>query len=301
MAANDADLPADPPPTPADPGGPVRPNEADANRAARWREDRIGATEARRPSEQGITRRRLVGTQWTEAELPCQNRLLAALPGEAYARLRPRLEPVELTIKELLWEKDEPIRHVYFPLNGVVSMVTVMTDGSSVEVGTVGNEGMAGIPVFLGATRAPLRAFSQIPGVALRMSADDLREELNENGALRELLHRYTQALFSMLAQTAACRSTHTASQRLALWLLMVHDRVAVDRFPMTQEFMAMMLGVRRATVTEEAGRLQKARIIDYQRGILTILDRPALQARSCECYAVIRGEYDRLLDGLGD
>jgi CRP-like cAMP-binding protein len=240
--------------------------------------------------------RPLRGEGWTDTDLPRRNRLLAALPGESHERLRPKLEPVELELKEILWEEEGPILHVYFPVNGVISMVVTMRDGSSVEVGTVGNEGMAGLPVFLGAARTNLRAFAQVPGVALRMAADDLRAEVAENAPLRDLLHRYTQALFSLTAQAAACNRIHTAGQRLALWLALCRDRVGVDTFPLTQEFMAQMVGVQRTTVTEEAARLQRADAIRYSRGVLTVTDRRALDAAACECLGVIRREYDRLL-----
>jgi CRP-like cAMP-binding protein len=241
-----------------------------------------------------------VGDQWSEAALPRENRLLAGLPRESYERLRPRLTPVQIALKEILWEKDAPIRYVYFPLNGVLSMVSIMGDGTSVEVGTVGNEGLLGVPVFLGATRASLRAFSQVPGVALRMTSEDLRDAVNDNEPLRGRLQLYTQALFTMLAQASACNRAHTAHQRMALWLLLCHDRVGADTFPMTHEFLAQMVGVRRATVTEEAGRLQASGAIDYQRGILTVSDREALEGAACECYRLIRGEYDRLLGSGG-
>jgi CRP-like cAMP-binding protein len=206
------------------------------------------------------------------------------------------LSLVELSVKEIVWEKDALIRHVYFPLNGVFSMVSIMADGSAVEVGTVGNEGLVGVPVVLGATRAPLRVFSQVPGVALRMASEDLRDEMNDNQPLRQQLQLYTEALFTMLAQASACGRTHQAHQRMALWLLMCHDRVGADTFPMTQEFLALMLGVRRVTVTQEARKYQESGAIAYQRGMLTVRQRRLLEAAACECYGVIRGEYDRLL-----
>lgn len=238
----------------------------------------------------------LVGDRWSDAEIPCQNRLLAALPPDSYARLRSKLERVEIALKEIIWEEEGPIPYVYFPLNGVISMVVIMHDAASAEVGTVGNEGMAGLPVFLGATRTNLRAFSQVPGLALRMAAEDLRAEVAENAPLRELLYRYTQALFTLMAQAAACNRIHTAGQRMALWIALCHDRVGADTFPLTQEFLAQMVGVQRTTVTEEAARLQRAGAIAYSRGILTVTNRVALEAAACECLRVIRGEYDRLL-----
>jgi CRP-like cAMP-binding protein len=155
---------------------------------------------------------------------------------------------------------------------------------------------MAGLPVFLGATRTNLRAFSQVPGLALRMAADDLRREVADNDPLRDLLHRYTQALFSLLAQASACSRIHSAGQRMALWVALCHDRVGADTFPMTQEFLAQMVGVQRTTITEEAVRLQGMGAIRYARGVLTVTDRRALDAAACECLAVIRREYELLL-----
>jgi CRP-like cAMP-binding protein len=257
--------------------------------------DKVGALGSSGPTE-APTGGRLVGTQWTHADLPQENRLLAALPGEAYERLRPKLEWVELALREILWDKDGPIPFVFFPLNGVISMIAMMHDGSSVEVGTVGNEGLAGLPVFLGAARANIRAFAQVPGQALRMAADDLRAEVAENVPLRELLQLYAQALFSMMAQASACNRIHSAGQRLALWIAMCHDRVGADTFPLTQEFLAQMVGVQRTTVSEEASRLQRTGAIVYSRGIVTITDPATLEAAACECLGVIRDEYDRLL-----
>lgn len=238
----------------------------------------------------------LLGDRWSEVALPRENRLLAALPSAVRQRLRPKLEPVELRVKEILWEKNGPIPYVYFPRNGVISMVAIMHDGSSVEVATVGNEGMAGLPVFLGAARTNIRAFSQVPGLALRMAADDLRVEVAEHAPLRELLQRYAQALFSMLAQASACHRVHSAGQRMALWIGLCRDRVGADTFPLTQEFLAAMVGVQRTTISEEAARLQRAGAIRYARGVVTVADAAALEAAACECLGVIRAEYDRLL-----
>lgn len=256
---------------------------------------KVGALETGQPpiSPNG---RPLVGNRWTNADLPRQNRLLAALPRDSYERLQPKLTRVEIALKEILWEEDGPIPYVYFPLSGVISMIVIMHDGASAEVGTVGNEGMAGLPVFLGAIRTNLRAFSQVPGLALRMPADDLRAEVAENTPLRELLYRYTQALFSFTAQAAACNRIHTADQRLALWIALCHDRVGTDTFPLTQEFMADMVGVQRTTITKGAARLQRDGAIAYSYGIVTVTNREALEAAACECLRVIRGEFDRLL-----
>jgi CRP-like cAMP-binding protein len=294
-----------------DPSGPEnteRPPQADAPEtpqephptadepAATWRDDLVGALNTSDPPASTPSGGPLVGEAWAESALPRENRLLAALPRASYDRLRPKLVPVETRLKELVWEMNAPIRYVYFPLNGIFSLLSILADGSSVEVGTVGNEGVLGVPVVLGATQTPLRAVVQVPGMALRMTSEDLRQEVQANAALREGLQRYTQALLTMFAQAAACNRAHTAYQRLALWLLMCHDRVGTATFPVTHEFMAQMMGVRRATVTQQASRLQQQGAIAYHRGMVTISHRPALEAASCPCYRVIRGEYDRLL-----
>jgi CRP-like cAMP-binding protein len=224
------------------------------------------------------------------------NRLLDLLPAADRRRLLDHMELVELDLRQPVYEPGKPIEYVYFPLTTVISMLAVMDDGQAVEVATMGNEGMAGLPVFLGATSSPDRAFAQVPGRALRMPAGDFRELANGAGTVQGLLQRYTQAFFVQLAQGAACNRLHSTDQRLARWLLMTHDRVGQDQFPITQEFMAQMLAVRRATVTEAAGRLQQAGLITYSRGIITILDRPGLEAVSCECYRIISDEHARLL-----
>jgi CRP-like cAMP-binding protein len=224
------------------------------------------------------------------------NRLLAALPLADRQRLLEQLEPVTLDLRQRVYEPGKPIEHVYFPTTTVISLLAVMDDGQAVEVATVGNEGMAGIPVFLGVMASPGLAFAQIAGQALRMAAGAFREQANGAGEVQELLQRYTYAFFTQLAQGAACNRLHSMDQRLARWLLLTHDRVGQDQFPLTQEFMAQMLGVRRATVTEAAGRLQQANLITYSRGLISVLDRPGLEAASCECYRIISGEYARLI-----
>ncbi len=231
-----------------------------------------------------------------EGEVFVRNRLLAALPTKQRARLLEKLEPVSLRLKEIVYDVNQPISHVYFPNTGVFSLLTIMGDGTAVEVGTVGNEGMVGLPVFLGADSTPSRAFSQIPGESLRMAADVFKAEVANDGPLQGLLNRYTQGLFNQLAQSAACNRIHTVDERLARWLLMTHDRVGQETFPLTHEFMAQMLGVRRATVTIAAGRLQQAGMIRYSRGRITVVDRPGLEAASCECYGITRAEFERLL-----
>ncbi len=224
------------------------------------------------------------------------NRLLALLPEAEYKRLEPHLEKVALPLREVLYEADKPIEHVFFPLTGVTSIVAEMEDGRIAEVGTIGNEGMAGLPVFLGAEKTPTLAFQQVPGEALRMRVDVFRKEIENAGTLTRVLHRYTQALFTQVAQAAACNRLHSTDQRCARWLLMTHDRVGTDEFLLTHEFLGQMLGVRRATVTEVAGTLHKAGLITYSRGKITVLDRQGLEAASCKCYQVIREDFDRLL-----
>jgi CRP-like cAMP-binding protein len=224
------------------------------------------------------------------------NRLLTALPPEAQARLLPHLERVALRLKDILYEPNEPIRHVYFPLNGVTSLLSLADDGQAVEVGTVGNEGLVGLAVFLGAERTPGRALSQVPGEALRMTTEAFTAATTPEGPLRALLHRYTQALMVEMAQSAACNRLHPMAQRCARWLLMTHDRVEADQFLLTQEFLAQMLGERRAQVNAAAGRLRQAGLIRYTRGTITVLNRPGLEEAACQCYGIIKTEYDRLL-----
>jgi CRP-like cAMP-binding protein len=228
--------------------------------------------------------------------IPAKNRLLAALPLEEYELLLPNLETVSLPLKYVLYEPNKPIEHVYFPIHGVVSLVTIMEDGVAVEIATVGNEGMIGLPVFLGSEIIPMKAFSQIPGKGIRIKADVFKDLLNQGSSLHGLLQRYTQALFNQTAQSAACNRLHSIEERCCRWLLMIHDRVDSDEYLLTQEFLSQMLGVRRASVNVVASILQKARLIRYSRGRITILDRLGLETASCECYARIKQEFDRLL-----
>lgn len=224
------------------------------------------------------------------------NRLLDSLPPDFRARFMPRLTRIPLVVKQVAYEANQPIPAVYFPISGVVSLVTVSDEGVSIEVATVGNEGMVGIPLLLGAESTPGRAFVQIPGEALRMEAAEFRAQLQQDGLLRDHLGRYTQSLFNQIAQSAACNRLHSIDERCARWLLMTHDRVSSDQYPLTQEFLAQMLGVRRASVNAAASILQRAGYIRYSRGTITIVDRERLESASCECYRIIRDEYDRLL-----
>jgi CRP-like cAMP-binding protein len=228
-----------------------------------------------------------------------RNRILAALPPDEMARLRERMELVPMQVRQLVFEPNRVMEHVYFPEDAVISILGLMEDGSAVETATVGNEGMVGVPVFLGAMQMAGQGFAQVPGSAWRLPAGALREEVRRGGTLSRLLGRYTQALFTLVAQSSACNRKHTVEQRCARWLLMTHDRVAGDNFELTQLFLSQMLGVRRATVTEAAGELQARGLIEYTRGRITIVDRAGLEAAACPCYGIIRAEFARMLDGV--
>lgn len=232
----------------------------------------------------------------TETHTPVQNKLLAALPAEEYERLLPHLTPVTLPLGEVLYSTGDHIQHAYFVSTGVVSFVTHMQDGASVEVGLVGLEGTVGIGLALGDDRAPSQAIVQLAASGVRIVADVLREELKRGGHLQSLLLRCAQALMRQVSQTAACNRSHHIGERLARWLLTCHDRAGGDELRLTQEFVAEMLGVRRAGVTEAAIILQSSGLIRYARGHVTILDRAGLEEFSCECYGVVKAEFDRLL-----
>jgi CRP-like cAMP-binding protein len=224
------------------------------------------------------------------------NRLLSMLAERAYKELAPNLEPVSLTLKQKLYEPNMPIEYVYFPINGVISLLAHMEGEALVEVATIGNEGMVGLPLFLGADITPGVSFAQVPGDALRMSADAFRKAIANNGPFTKVLHRYTQALMVMISQGNACNRAHSLEERCARWLLLCHDRVGADEFLMTQEFLSQMLGVRRASVNLVAAAFQKAGFIEYTRGRIRILNRGGLESASCQCYSIIRDEYDRML-----
>jgi CRP-like cAMP-binding protein len=227
---------------------------------------------------------------------PAGNRLLDLLPIADYDRLRPDLETVAIGVLDVVCEANQPIPYIYFPTGGVISVVTLLADGVTVELATVGRDGMIGLPVFLGADTMPSRASGQVPGDALRMEAGAFQAEVERNGPLVRVLHRYTHAFFNQAALVLACNGVHSAEQRCARSLLQTHDRVGADEFLLTQEFLALMMGVRRARVSAAAGRLRKAGLIRYARGRITILDRPGLESVACECYRVIEREFDRLL-----
>lgn len=225
---------------------------------------------------------------------PIRNHLLAALPCEEYERLLPQLESVSLPFMGVLYEGGETIRHVYFPDDGLISLLVVMDDETVREIGVIGNEGMLGAAVALGMKTTTTRALVQLPGRAMRMKAGALREELGRGGALQNVLRRYSHALFTQVTQSAACVSTHAVDKRLSRWLLMTHDHAPGDKFEMKHEFMAMMLGVTRSVVTRAAGRLQNEKMIRYTRGRVTVLDRGRLEATACECYGAVKAEYAR-------
>jgi CRP-like cAMP-binding protein len=227
--------------------------------------------------------------------VPGQNRLLVALPSDDYDRLLPHLEKVYLPLRDILYEAHGPITHVYFPLTGVVSLVIADSD-SILEVGIIGNEGMVGTPVFLGADRSPTRAISQIPGEAMKMEVQVFQKEMRRDGPLFGLIQRFTQAMINQISQSIVCNHRHSVEKRMCRWLLMSHNRVGTDEFPLTHEFLAQMLGVCRPTVTAVAGTLQKSGLINYHRGSITVLDRKGLEAACCECYQVVASESDRLL-----
>jgi CRP-like cAMP-binding protein len=224
------------------------------------------------------------------------NRLLSLLSDDDYERLRPHLSHVVLNYKKSLYEASSPIGHVYFPLNGVASLVIASGDGSSAEVGTIGNEGLVGLPVCLGAHEAPSAVYVQVPGTALKLDARSFRTEIERSPTLNRIMLRYAHAFFNQVAQSAACIHLHRVEQRCCRWLLMTHDRMPGDEFLLTHECLGMMLGVRRTTVTDVMGSLQKAGLVRYRRGHVTILDYDTLRQRACECYAIWKLEFDQML-----
>jgi CRP-like cAMP-binding protein len=230
---------------------------------------------------------------------PRQNHLLAVLPAEDFARLSPHLELVRMPLGEVLYESGGHLSHVYFPTTSIVSLLYVMQDGSSAEIAVVGNEGILGISLFMGGETTPSRAIVQSAGHGFRLKSEVLKQEFNRGGPVMQLLLRYTQALITQMAQTAVCNRHHSVDQQLCRWLLLSLDRLSTPELTMTQELIANMLGVRREGVTEAAGKLQKAGLIRYNRGRITVLDRKGLERKTCECYAVVKKEFDRLLLAL--
>jgi CRP-like cAMP-binding protein len=223
------------------------------------------------------------------------NRLLAALPSREYGKLHAHFEPFPLTARAVLYEPGQSPAHVYFPGSGVLSQLVLMNAGGRIEVGMVGSEGMAGLPVVLGADTNPAQCVVQVAGEALRMEAAVFRSQVGRDSLLYHLLLRYAHAFFNQLCRSVACNSLHSVEQRCCRWLLLTHNRAGTDHFPFTHELLAGMLGVRRASVSEVARLLQRAKLIRYQRGQLTILDRRGLEAVACECYHATEAEFDRL------
>lgn len=226
-----------------------------------------------------------------------RNRLLAALDQETYRAIAPQLKLVRLGLKTSVYEQDKPIEYAYFPVNGVISMLALVEDDVEIEVATVGNEGMVGLPLFLGMDVTAGRAFSQVPGDAICMKAEAFKKAFQASEPFRTVLYRYTQALLVQISQGNACNRVHSIEERCARWLLQTHDRVEADEFTLTQEFLGQMLGVRRASVNVVSSMLQQAGFIRYSRGRITVTDRAGLESASCRCYEVIRKEYDRMLN----
>ena len=225
------------------------------------------------------------------------NRLLAALPNTEYKRLLPVLKTVDLVFGEVLDEPGDAVKFVYFPLNSIISLISVQSKMSSLEVGMVGNEGMSGLSVFMGVNSSATRTLVQGSGSAMRMSSGALRQEANRLGSLHRLLHRYSHSLFMQVCQSSACNRFHLVDARLARWLLMTSDRLGMKEFALTQEFLSHMLGVRREGVNKAAGALQSDKLIRYSRGVITILNRRGLEASCCDCYAIIKAETDAYLN----
>jgi len=231
-----------------------------------------------------------------DAPGPKVNHLLAALPKTEWQRWTAQLEPVEMPLGKVLYESGDTMRHVYFPTTAIVSLLYVMESGASAEIAVVGSEGVVGISLFMGGESTPSRAVVQSAGLGFRLKAQAVKEEFNRAGPVMHLLLRYTQALITQMTQTAACNRHHSLEQQLCRWLLLSLDRLQGTELVMTQELISNMLGVRREGVTEAALNLQKLGLIRYARGHISVLDRPGLEKRTCECYAVVKKEYDRLL-----
>jgi CRP-like cAMP-binding protein len=226
---------------------------------------------------------------------PQQNYLLAALPPAERERLYPHLELISMPLGRVLYESGDTLLHVYFPLDSIVSLLYVMENGASAEISVVGNDGLIGLALFMGGETTPSRAVVQSAGYAYQLSGQQLKDEFHRNGGMQVLLLRYTQALITQMAQTAVCNRHHSVDQQLCRWLLLSLDRLTSNQLVMTQELIANMLGVRREGVTDAAGKLQRLGVIQYARGQITVLDRATLEDLSCECYAVVKKETDRL------
>jgi CRP-like cAMP-binding protein len=235
----------------------------------------------------------------TDLENPRQNQLLASLPDAEWQRWLPQLELVDLPLGKVLYESGAPLAFVYFPINAIVSLLYVLENGSSAEIAVVGREGVVGISIFMGGGSTPSRAVVQSAGMGYRLRADTIKVEFAQSSSVMHLMLRYTQALITQMSQTAVCNRHHSLDQQLCRWLLLSLDRLPSNELVMTQELIANMLGVRREGVTEAALKLQGAGLIRYARGHISVLDRPGLEHRTCECYRVVKKEYDRLLPDL--
>lgn len=235
----------------------------------------------------------------TDPHDPHQNHLLDALPKPEFDRLLPNLELIQMKLGDALYESGGRLQHVYFPTTSIVSLLYVMEDGASAEIAVVGNEGILGVSLFMGGETTPSRAVVQSAGWGYRLKSQILKQEFNLGGPMMRLLLRYTQALITQMSQTAVCNRHHSVEQQLCRWLLLSLDRLSGSELNMTQELIANMLGVRREGVTEAAGKLQRAGLIDYSRGHIKVLNRPGLELRVCECYQVVKTEFDRLLPSL--
>jgi CRP-like cAMP-binding protein len=227
---------------------------------------------------------------------PIENRILARLPADEIARLAPYLEPTPLDFKQVLYGAGDPIRHVYLPVSGVVCWLSAIDDGNTVEVATIGSEGMVGLHVLLGGNTSTVKVMVQVPGQALRIKSEDFREVTQNSVTLVRLLYRYLDAFLTQVTRSVGCNTFHSVEKRCCRWLLMTHDRVRSNRFPLTHELLAQMLGVRRASITVAASNLQKAGLIRYVHGKIDVLDRAGLEAAACSCYRAVKNEYDRLL-----
>ena len=230
---------------------------------------------------------------------PRDNHLLAALPQLEWTRWLPQLESVALQLGQVLYESGSTLEHVYFPTTAIVSLLYVMENGASAEIAVAGNEGVVGISIFMGGESTPSRAVVQSAGLGFRLPAQTIKDEFSRSGPVMHVMLRYTQALITQMSQTAVCNRHHSLDQQLCRWLLLSLDRLNGNELVMTQELIANMLGVRREGVTEGALKLQRAGLIQYARGRITVLDRPGLEKRTCECYAVVKREYDRLLPAI--
>jgi CRP-like cAMP-binding protein len=272
------------------------------------KEDRVQHTDnqsfssaSSQPTDSASSDARVRRDGLSEAHAAEPNQLLHVLSIDEYEWLRPQLIPTRLRLKQVLIEPDEPIQFVYFVREGVCSMIATEQEGGDIEVGTIGNEGFVGVPVLLGSETTPYRVFVQVEGDAWRLSVEAFRRMTDERADIRRLLLRYAQHLSDQFAQGVACNRLHTLEERCARWLLMTRDRVHQDEYELTHEFLALMLGVRRAGVTVAMGTLQNAGILRYSRGRVTVLDRRRLEEASCDCYRVIRASHDRLVRNNGN